>query len=254
MVEIEELLGKMKPNQKVNYDKLLQQMIEKWLEDDIRPNILLHVCCAPCSTYSLEYLTKYANVTVYFANSNIHPKEEYMRRSLVTQQFISDFNKRMNQKVSFIEEVYQPSDYVRLVQGLENEPEGGKRCQVCFDYRLDKTARKALELGFDYFASALTISPHKNAQVINNIGIDIQKIYQTKYLPSDFKKNNGYRRSVELCDLYDIYRQCYCGCVYAASAQGISLKTIRKEAKEFLKDKKLDGGSQITFNYNGKRI
>ncbi|KHD45023.1 epoxyqueuosine reductase QueH [Streptococcus hongkongensis] len=254
MIEIDELLDQMKPNQKVNYDRLLQKMIEKWSENEERPSILLHVCCAPCSTYSLEYLTEYADVTVYFANSNIHPKEEYMRRALVTQQFIADFNQDTGQQVSYIEEDYQPSEYVRLVRGLEQEPEGGSRCHVCFDYRLDKTAKKALDLGFDYFASALTISPHKNAQLINSIGIDIQKIYNTKYLPSDFKKNNGYRRSVELCETYDIYRQCYCGCVYAASAQGVPLKSIRQEAKDYLQNKDPEVLSRIAFNYKGKRI
>ena len=126
---------------------------------------------------------------------------------------------------------------------------------VCFDYRLDKTAQKAVELGFDYFASALTISPHKNSQTINSVGIDVQKVYTTRYLPSDFKKNNGYRRSVEMCEEYDIYRQCYCGCVYAAKAQAIDLVQIKKEAKAFMQDR--DGAQefpQIRFVFDGKEV
>ncbi|HHD4468032.1 TPA: epoxyqueuosine reductase QueH [Streptococcus pyogenes] len=143
----------------------------------------MHVCCAPCSTYTLEYLTQFADITVYFANSNIHPKDEYHRRAYVTQQFVSEFNAKTGNTVQFLEADYVPNEYVRQVRGLEEEPEGGDRCRVCFDYRLDKTAQKAVELGFDYFASALTISPHKNSQTINDVGIDVQKVYTTKYLP-----------------------------------------------------------------------
>ena len=141
------------------------------------------------------------------------------------------------------------------MRGLEDEPERGDRCKVCFDYRLDKTAQKAVELGFDYFGSALTISPHKNAQTINSIGLDVQKVYATKYLPSDFKKNKGYLRSVEMCEEYDIYRQCYCGCVYGATAQGIDLVKVKKEAAAFMADKQDDSDfSHIRFVYKGKEV
>ena len=141
------------------------------------------------------------------------------------------------------------------MHGLEEEPEGGDRCKVCFDYRLDKTAQMAVELGFDYFASALTISPHKNSQLINSVGIDVQKVYATKYLPSDFKKNNGYRRSVEMCDEYDIYRQCYCGCVFAAKQQGIDFAQITKDAKAFMEGKDAEKSfPHIRFTYEGKEI
>ncbi|MGT2887985.1 epoxyqueuosine reductase QueH [Streptococcus didelphis] len=255
MIDLQDILARMNPNQKINYDRVMQEMTKAWAKEAVRPKILMHVCCAPCSTYSLEYLTQFADVTIYFANSNIHPKDEYHRRAYVTQKFVSEFNAKTGQSVSFIEADYNPNEYILKVRGLEKEPEGGERCRVCFDYRLDKTALKAVELGFDYFASALTISPHKNSKIINDVGIDVQKVYTTKYLPSDFKKNNGYRRSVEMCDEYDIYRQCYCGCVYAASAQGINLLQIKKEAKAFMatKDGKHDF-PQIAFKYEGKEI
>ena len=158
MIDLEEILSKMNPNQKINYDRVMQQMAKQWLKEEVRPRILVHVCCAPCSTYTLEYLTQYADLTVYFANSNIHPKVEYHRRAYVVQQFVSDFNERTGNQVQFIEAPYEPSEYFQKVHGLEEEPEGGDRCKVCFDYRLDKTAQMAVELGFDYFASALTSS------------------------------------------------------------------------------------------------
>ena len=240
MIDVEEILSKMNPNQKINYDRVMQKMVQVWEKNEQRPTILMHVCCAPCSTYTLEYLTKYADVTIYFANSNIHPKAEYHKRAYVTKKFVSDFNERTGNTVQYLEAPYEPNEYRKLVRGLEEEPEGGDRCKVCFDYRLDKTAQVAMDLGFDYFGSALTISPHKNSQTINSIGIDVQKIYNTHYLPSDFKKNQGYKRSVEMCEEYDIYRQCYCGCVYAAQAQNIDLVQIKKDATAFLLDKDVE--------------
>lgn len=238
MITVNEILEKFSPNQKINYDRIFQKMAQSWQKEEIRPCILMHVCCAPCSTYTLEYLTQYADVTIYFANSNIHPKAEYQRRAAVTAKFVQDFNRQTGQKVSYIEADYRPQEFFKKTQHLAQEPEGGDRCKVCYDYRLDKTAEKAVELGFDYFGSALTISPHKNAQTINQVGIEVQKLYAVHYLPSDFKKNGGYQRSVEMCEDYDIYRQCYCGCVYGAAAQGVNLVQVKKEALEFLKEHK----------------
>ena len=240
MIDVEEILSKMNPNQKINYDRVMQQMVKVWESDQKRPTILMHTCCAPCSTYTLEYLTQYADVTVYFANSNIHPKAEYQRRAYVAQKFVHDFNENTGNHVRYLEAPYEPQEFFRTVHGLEEEPEGGDRCKVCYDYRLDKTAQVAVDLGFDYFGSALTISPHKNSQTINSVGIEVQKVYATQYLPSDFKKNQGYKRSVEMCEEYDIYRQCYCGCVFAAQAQGIDLIQIKKDAVAFLKGKDLE--------------
>ena len=172
MIDVEEILAKMNKNQKINYDKVMQKMVKKWEEVDTRPRILLHSCCAPCSTYTLEYLTKFADVTVYYANSNIHPRAEYQRRKYVQQKFIHDFNENTGNDVKFISAPYKPQEYFEKVRGLEKEVEGGARCRVCYDYRLDKVAQKAVELGFDYFGSALTISPHKNSQVINQVGLE----------------------------------------------------------------------------------
>ncbi|MGT2829463.1 epoxyqueuosine reductase QueH [Streptococcus hillyeri] len=255
MINVEEILSRMTPNQKVNYDKVMQQMVKKWQTENTRPSVLMHVCCAPCSTYTLEYITQFCDVTIYFANSNIHPKVEYERRSYVTQKFVNDFNRNTGQNVQFLAAPYEPNEFFRKVHGLEDEPEGGDRCKVCYDYRLDKTAAKAVELGFDYFGSALTISPHKNSQTINAVGLEVQKIYDTQYLPSDFKKNQGYKRSVEMCAEYDIYRQCYCGCVFGAQAQGIDLIQVKKDAKTFMADKDLERDySHIRFVVSGKEI
>ena len=235
-----EILDTMNLNQKVNYDQVFQKVRQSWEKEGIRPNILLHSCCAPCSTYSLEYLTQSADITIYYANSNIHPKSEYERRLFVQKKFVEDFNERTDQHVKFIAAEYTPHLFVKLVMEnhLESEPEGGKRCSACFQMRLDLVAEKAKELGFDYFGSALTISPKKNSQVINEIGLDVQKIYDVNYLPSDFKKNKGYERSIEMCREYDVYRQCYCGCVFAAKTQGIDLKQQNREAIAFIEKHK----------------
>lgn len=244
MEKADTILDKMQKNQKVNYDRVLQQLIKTWTQQDKRPSILLHSCCAPCSTYSLEYLSDYADVTILFANSNIHPESEYRRREMVQQEFVAAFNERTNNQVGFISSPYKPNEFMRMVGGnqLQNEPEGGKRCTACFQMRLDIVAEQALALGYDYFGSALTLSPKKDSQLINEIGLDVQKIYDVNYLPSDFKKNNGYKRSIDMCREYDVYRQCYCGCVFAAKQQGIDLKNIDREAKNFL-----ESASTINF-------
>ncbi|GAB2024565.1 epoxyqueuosine reductase QueH [Lactovum odontotermitis] len=228
-----------KKDQKVNYDQILRKMIESWEEQEVRPKLIIHSCCAPCSTYTLEFLTQYADVTIYYANSNIHPQAEYERRALVQKEFVDEFNRRTNNHVAFIEEEYRPNEFIQMVlaKGLQNEPERGLRCSACFQMRLDLVAKKAVELGYDYFGSALTISPQKNSQVINEIGLDAQRLFDVKYLPSDFKKNKGYERSLQMCKEYDIYRQCYCGCIFAAKKQGVDLKTVNREAKLFLADK-----------------
>lgn len=236
MLDLEDLLTHMNLDQKINYDTLLQKMIRSWQEQRLRPRILLHSCCAPCSTYTLEYLTQYADVTVYYTNPNIHPRVEYERRQYVQEQFIADFNRKTGQQVNFLAAPYEPNKWLKAVKGFEKEPEGGARCRLCYNYRLDKVAQKAAELQFDYFGSALTISPHKNSQVINAVGLEVQQLYDVHYLPSDFKKRKGYQRSVEMCHEYNVYRQCYCGCVFAAKMQGVDLRQISREAQAFLKD------------------
>ncbi|MBX9122958.1 DNA integration/recombination/inversion protein [Enterococcus avium] len=237
MIDATEIVEKMN-NQKINYDRVLHKMIQSWEKEKVRPRILIHSCCAPCSTYTLEFLTQHADVTIFFSNSNIHPESEYQRRVLVQEKFIHDFNTATGNQVDLIIDDYKPNEFIQLMQQKEliAEPEGGKRCTACFNMRLDLAAKEALERGFDYFGSALTISPKKNSQLINQIGMDIQKIYNTHYLTSDFKKNSGYQRSIEMCKEYDVYRQCYCGCVFAAKQQGCDLKIINKEAKAFVKE------------------
>lgn len=219
MFDANDLVKKMRPNEKINYHKMLLDVIEMWKNHKDRPKVILHSCCAPCSTYTLEFMCQYADITILFANSNIHPEYEYRKRANEQRQFIENFNKETGNNVLYIEEEYKPLEFFKLVRGLEKEPEGGKRCEACFAYRLDIVAKKAIELNYDYFGSALTLSPMKNSQLINKIGFHIQSIYATKYLPSDFKKNNGYKRSIELCEQFDVYRQCYCGCIFAADKE-----------------------------------
>lgn len=250
MLNADMIVEKMK-NQKINYDRVLRKMIIEWEKNEERPRILLHSCCAPCSTYTLEFLCQYADVTIFFSNSNIHPESEYLRRVIVQKKFIEDFNANTGNNVQLIVDEYKPNDFIQMMvkQNLHNEKEGGKRCDACFNLRLDLVAQKAQELGYDYFGSALTISPKKNSQLINQIGMDIQKIYNTNYLPSDFKKNQGYQRSIEMCKEYNVFRQCYCGCVFAAKQQGIDFKAIKKEAQEYVDNYEKENG-KLVFTLN----
>ena len=250
MLNADMIVEKMK-NQKINYDRVLRKMIIEWEKNEERPRILLHSCCAPCSTYTLEFLCQYADVTIFFSNSNIHPESEYLRRMIVQKKFIEDFNANTGNNVQLIVDEYKPNDFIQMMvkQNLHNEKEGGKRCDACFNLRLDLVAQKAQELGYDYFGSALTISPKKNSQLINQIGMDIQKIYNTNYLPSDFKKNQGYQRSIEMCKEYDVFRQCYCGCVFAAKQQGIDFKVIKKEAQEYVDNYEKEN-VKLVFTFN----
>lgn len=233
MIDSKQFINTRHKNQKINYDNVLKELIKEWQIKNLRPKLLIHSCCAPCSTYVLEYLSEYSDITIFFSNSNIHPKEEYIKRLLVQKDFVENFNIRNHKNVGFIADDYSPSKFLQKVRGFENEKEGGERCHICYEMRLDSAAQKALELGFDYFASALTLSPKKNAQAINYSGYELQEKIEVYYLPSDFKKNNGYQRSIEMCEDYNIYRQCYCGCVFAAKDQGIDLKEMNKNAKEF---------------------
>ena len=222
-----DILNRMNSNQKINYHTVLTKLIDDWKKKNQRPKILLHSCCAPCSTYSLEFMCKHADVTILFANNNIHPEAEYNKRALVQREFIDSFNKRTGNNVGYIEEKYNTVKFYEKVTGMEKEKEGGARCTSCFQMRLDIAAQRALEMNFDYFGSALTLSPKKNSQLINTLGLEIQEIFDVKYLPSDFKKNQGYQRSIEMCNEYDVYRQCYCGCIFAATDQGIDLKLYK---------------------------
>lgn len=174
---------------------------------------MLHSCCAPCSSYVLEYLSNYFKITVFYYNPNIYPDEEYFKRVKEQEEFIEKLPAK--NKISFIEGNFDKNSFYCAVKGLENIPEGGERCFKCYELRLRKTALTALNLGFDYFCTTLSISPLKKADKLNEIGIKIGNEYGVKYLPSDFKKKNGYKRSVELSREYGMYRQNYCGCVFS---------------------------------------
>lgn len=196
-----------------NYDKLLEDIILKHKEQGEVPRVMLHSCCAPCSSYVIEYLSNYFYLTIFYYNPNISPREEYDKRKNEQVRLISEMKTKYS--VDIIDCDYDNNIYESRIKGLENEPERGSRCNICFNLRLEKTAINAKELGYDYFATTLTVSPYKNAYLINEIGLDIGDKLGVKYLVSDFKKKNGYKRSIELSKEYNLYRQNYCGCKYS---------------------------------------
>ncbi|MGN0241618.1 MAG: epoxyqueuosine reductase QueH [Candidatus Weimeria sp.] len=200
-------------NQKINYQKLCEEEISKASAGDRVPSVLLHSCCAPCSSYCIEYLSQYFHVTVFYYNPNIYPDSEYYHRVKEQQEFIKRFPAKY--PVGFIEGDFDTQEFYKAAKGLEQEPERGARCTECFRLRLGRTAEVASENGFDYFTSTLTISPMKDAALLNRIGSEMGEAYGVKWLPSDFKKKNGYLRSCQLSREYGIYRQDYCGCVFS---------------------------------------
>ncbi len=200
---------------KINYQKELDRVIASNQRQGIVPGLLLHVCCAPCSSYCLEYLSRYFDITVYYYNPNISIKEEYEYRLSEEKRFIS--LKEFSRPVALTESEYRPEDFFAAVKGLEREPEGGLRCRACFRLRLEATAKKARELGFDCFTTTLTISPLKDAALLNELGAQAGEKYGVPWLCSDFKKREGYKRSIELSREFDLYRQNYCGCVFSRS-------------------------------------
>lgn len=198
---------------KINYQKELDKLISELQKENKLPSLLLHSCCAPCSSYCLEYLSEYFNITVFYYNPNISPESEYRKRVEEQKRFISAFPAK--NPINFIEGDYEPSVYYNAVKGYEKEPEGGKRCFICYELRLREAALIAKKGGFDYFTTTLSISPLKNADKLNEIGKRISEEFSVPYLFSDFKKRNGYKRSLELSKEYDLYRQNFCGCVYS---------------------------------------
>lgn len=199
--------------QKINYQKNLDKIIENIEKSGETPTLFLHSCCAPCSSYVLEYLSEYFKITIFYYNPNIYPEEEYLKRVAEQKRLISQLPTK--NKVDFEEIGYDSSEFFNAVKGLENIPEGGERCFACYKLRLEKTAKLAAEKGFDYFATTLSISPYKNAQKLNEISEELGEIYKVKALPADFKKKEGYKRSIELSAEYNLYRQNYCGCVFS---------------------------------------
>lgn len=233
-----ELIKKYPAGQNINYDRIMQEVLGRWEKENRRPHVLIHTCCAPCSSAVLERLSNQAEVTVYFYNPNIHPEEEYRLREYALRRFIDQFNRESGRTIHFLAGAYEPELFFDQTKALKDEPEGGARCHVCYRLRLHAAALKARELSVDYFTSSLTISPLKRADVINRIGFELQEELNVNFLPSDFKKNNGYKRSVELTDIYGIYRQNFCGCVYASSRQALSLKEIAAHAEQKLTELK----------------
>lgn len=197
----------------INYQKELEKIIREHERKGEVKTLLLHSCCAPCSSYCLEYLANHFKVTIFYYNPNISIKEEYEKRVQEQVRLIEKLPAA--NPVCFLEGNYNPEVFYNMAKGLEQEPEGGQRCFLCYELRLKEAAIAAKKGGFDYFTTTLSISPHKNAQKLNQIGEKLQKEYEVSYLPSDFKKKNGYKRSIELSNLYDLYRQDYCGCIYS---------------------------------------
>ncbi len=220
-----------------NYGKELDKIIAKWKEADEAEGkigktpgrkLLLHSCCAPCSSYVLEYLREYFHITVFYYNPNITEDEEYRKRVEEQKRLIEEYNRQVEEadfkdmhstvkarRIEVIEGDYEPDCFYGAAKGLEKCPEGGERCFKCYGLRLEKTAKLAAEQGFDCFTTTLTISPLKNAYQLNEIGEGLGEKYGVFFLPSDFKKKDGYKRSIELSKQFGLYRQNYCGCIYS---------------------------------------
>lgn len=198
---------------KENYQLWLDKKLNQIKESGNKPSLFLHCCCAPCSSYVLEYLHNYFNITLHFFNPNISPKKEYNYRAEELKRIVADLG--LTNEITLIFEDYNPAPFYEISKGLEELPEGGERCFKCYRLRLEKSAKTAKEKKFDYFTTTLSISPHKNADKLNEIGKELSQKYGINYLYSDFKKKNGYKRSCELSIQYNLYRQDYCGCVYS---------------------------------------
>lgn len=196
----------MKENYSVKCEEILNNLKE-------RKKLLLHSCCGPCSSYVISYLTKYFDITVFYYNPNIYPYEEYLKRKEEQIRLINEID--TENSLDIIDCDYDNDLYEKLIKGLEQEPERGKRCNVCYLMRLDKTAAIAKENGYDFFCTTLSVSPYKNANLINEYGSSLEDKYRVRWLYSDFKKKDGYKQSILLSQKYNLYRQNYCGCVYS---------------------------------------
>lgn len=198
---------------KINYQKQTDTIIDGIVKSGEAPKLLLHSCCAPCSSYTLEYLSQYFDITVFYFNPNISPKSEFDKRLAEQKRLIEQLPSKNS--IKLVAGNYDYNEFLTVAKGYEDAPEGGERCFRCYRMRLEKTAVLAKEKGFDYFCTTLSISPLKNSQKINEIGILTAERYGVKWLPSDFKKREGYKRSIELSRQYNLYRQNFCGCVYS---------------------------------------
>lgn len=197
----------------INYQIKMEEIIANNQKENKVPTLLLHGCCGPCSSAVLERLADYFKITLFYYNPNISSEEEYDRRFLELEKIILGLN--LKNKITLVKELYNPKEYFDAVRGFVDLGEGSERCFKCYHLRLEETAIKAKELGFDYFTTTLSISPHKNSQVLNEIGYQLEDKYNVSYLCADFKKKNGYKRSIELSNIFGLYRQDYCGCIYS---------------------------------------
>ena len=198
---------------KQNYQKIMEEIIHLEKNKIKKPTLLLHACCGPCSTSVLESLAEFFEITIYYYNPNISPLEEYNKRVEEIKNFLK--KAKLEEAIHFIEGKYDNESFIEISKGLENEKEGGARCIKCYYLRLEETAEYAKKHNFDYFTTTLSVSPYKNAQKLNEIGEKLESKYEVTYLVSDFKKKDGYKRSIELSKQYNLYRQNYCGCIYS---------------------------------------
>ena len=212
---------------KINYQKELDKVIEVLQRQGRVPRLLLHSCCAPCSSYVLEYLSRYFEITVFYYNPNIYPPEEFGKRVEEQKRLIAQLP--AEHPISFLDGPYEPERFYEMAKGLEQVPEGGARCFKCYRLRLTETAEMARAGKYDYFTTTLSISPLKNAEKLNEIGGQLAKDYGVDYLYSDFKKRNGYKRSTELSKEYGLYRQDYCGCVFSMRERRAQQEAAAKE-------------------------
>ena len=202
---------------KINFQKKLDDLLKGISVSNKTPSLLLHSCCAPCSSYVLEYHSSIFEITILYYNPNIYPESEYQKRLEEQKWFINAFP--VKNKVKIIDSIYNESEFLNFIKGNENDKEGGTRCFKCYELRLTKTAQIAKENGFDYFTTTLSISPHKNSQKLNEIGEYLSKEYGVNYLYSDFKKKEGFKRSLVLSKEYNLYRQEYCGCRFSKNTE-----------------------------------
>ena len=222
---------------KINYQKELERLIDK-LPDHHR-RLFLHSCCAPCSSYCLEYLRQYFDVTVFYYNPNISFLEEYRHRVEELKRLVSTLNEEakgseMLNQIALLEGAYEPEKFFEATKGLEDCPEGGERCFICYELRLREAARLAAEGGYDFFTTTLTISPLKNAEKLNQIGAELADSFGVRYLFSDFKKKEGYKKSTEISKEYHMYRQYYCGCVYSKRDRDREIVLRRQQEEQIL--------------------
>jgi predicted adenine nucleotide alpha hydrolase (AANH) superfamily ATPase len=197
--------------QNINYDKKMQEIIKENKDQGIRPRLLLHVCCAPCSSEVIRRLREDFDLDLYFYNPNIYPEEEFYKRA----ETVKELTKKMGMDIETIVAENKPEEFYSYVDTRKDDHEGGESCYKCYELRLKEAARLAKEKGYDYFTTSLSISPYKNSRRLNETGKNLEKEYGVSYLFSDFKKQNGYKNSIELSNKYDLYRQDYCGCVFS---------------------------------------